>query len=129
MASVGKIDGRYRSYKTKRLEIPGGIFWKPYGSASNGQTAGAPEKSGVPAGMDADLYEYRPPVDLSNGKLRKLAAALGPAYVGRAAIRLHPEQLFEVDRLALGFQFRSALLGRFHQGLLRGWHSPPRRCE
>ena len=31
--------------------------------------------------MDADLYEYRPPVDLSNGKLRKLAAALGPAYV------------------------------------------------
>ncbi len=98
-------------------------------NSSNAVAAGNPDKSGVPAGMDADLYEYRPPVDLSNGKLRKLAAALGPAYVGRAAIRLHPEQLFEVDRLALGFQFRSALLGRFHQGLLRGWHSPPRRCE
>src|SRR6202140_3766577 len=47
----------------------------------NDRTGGAPDKSGVPAGMDADLYEYRPPVDLSNGKLRKLAAALGPAYV------------------------------------------------
>src|SRR6201997_64566 len=31
--------------------------------------------------MDANLYEYRPPVDLSNHRLRKLAAALGPAYV------------------------------------------------
>jgi hypothetical protein len=31
--------------------------------------------------MDANLYAYRPPVDLSKGKLRRLAAALGPAYV------------------------------------------------
>src|SRR5258705_12715056 len=31
--------------------------------------------------MDTNLYEYRPPVDLSNSKLRRLAAALGPAYV------------------------------------------------
>jgi hypothetical protein len=31
--------------------------------------------------MDPSLYEYRPPIDLSNGKLRKLAAALGPAYL------------------------------------------------
>ena len=31
--------------------------------------------------MNADLYQYRPPIDLSNARLRKLAAALGPAYV------------------------------------------------
>lgn len=32
-------------------------------------------------GMDPSLYRYRPPIDLSNERLRKLAAALGPAYV------------------------------------------------
>ena len=32
-------------------------------------------------GIDPSLYRYRPPIDLSNERLRKLAAALGPAYV------------------------------------------------
>jgi hypothetical protein len=41
------------------------------------------------------------------------------ADIGRAAVRLHPEQLLEVDRLALGFELRGALLGRLHQGVLR----------
>jgi hypothetical protein len=40
--------------------------------------------------------------------------ALHVADIGRAAVRLHPEQFLEIDRLALGFQFRSALLGGFH---------------
>ena len=31
--------------------------------------------------MDPRLYQYRPPIDLANARLRKLAAALGPAYV------------------------------------------------
>src|SRR5436309_9416902 len=35
----------------------------------------------TPAGMDPNLYEYRAPIDLANPRLRKLAAALGPAYV------------------------------------------------
>ena len=81
MRRVGSIEERYQSYNIEMLEVTGGMFWKPYGRASNDRTGGAPDKSGVPAGMDADLYEYRPPIDLSNGKLRKLAAALGPAYV------------------------------------------------
>lgn len=81
MTRVGSIDERYQSYNIEMLEITGGMFWKLYSSALNGPTAGAPDRSGVPAGMDADLYEYRPPVDLSNNKLRKLGAALGPAYV------------------------------------------------
>jgi heparanase 1 len=81
MVRVGPINERYQSYNIEMLEVTGGMFWKPYGSASRGQTSGAPDRSGVPAGMDANLYEYRPPVDLSNSKLRKLAAALGPAYV------------------------------------------------
>lgn len=31
--------------------------------------------------MDPDAYQYRPPIDLTNARLRMLAAALGPAYV------------------------------------------------
>ncbi|SDJ48906.1 MULTISPECIES: hypothetical protein [Bradyrhizobium] len=81
MTRVGSINERYQSYNIEMLEVTGGMFWKPYGSASSGQTSGAPDRSGVPAGMDPNLYEYRPPVDLSNRKLRRLAAALGPAYV------------------------------------------------
>jgi len=81
MTRVGSVDERYQSYNIEMLEVTGGMFWKPYGQASSERLAGAPDRSGVPAGMDANLYEYRPPVDLSNGRLRKLAAALGPAYV------------------------------------------------
>src|SRR5258706_16271068 len=69
MTRVGSIDERYQSYNIEMLEVTGGMFWKPYGSTSDGQTAGAPVRSGVPAGMDANLYEYRPPVDLSNSNL------------------------------------------------------------
>jgi heparanase 1 len=31
--------------------------------------------------MDPNLYQYRPPIDLTNPRLLKLAAELGPAYV------------------------------------------------
>ena len=31
--------------------------------------------------MSADLYQYRPPIDLTNRRLRAMAGALGPAYV------------------------------------------------
>ena len=31
--------------------------------------------------LDSSLFQYRSPIDLSNPKLRKLAAGLGPAYV------------------------------------------------
>ena len=31
--------------------------------------------------MNPNMYQYRPPIDLTNPRLRKLAAALGPAYV------------------------------------------------
>jgi hypothetical protein len=31
--------------------------------------------------MDPNAYAYRPPIDLANGRRRKLAAALGPGYV------------------------------------------------
>ncbi|MGO8757287.1 MAG: hypothetical protein ACLQG3_04105 [Terracidiphilus sp.] len=77
MPRVGTIDERFQSYNVEMVEVTGGRFWKPYDS-----TAGTRESGGnQPAGLPASLYEYRKPIDLYNSRLRKLAAALGPAYV------------------------------------------------
>jgi heparanase len=86
MARVGTVDERYQSYNVEMLEVTGGKFWKPYGpelDALLGQKALAADAGGkdTPAGMNPGLYEYRPPIDLGNPRLRTLAAALGPAYV------------------------------------------------
>ena len=43
MTRLGTIDERYQSYNIEMLEVTGGMFWKPYGSASNepnGQRSG-----------------------------------------------------------------------------------------
>jgi hypothetical protein len=67
MPRIGTVDERFQSYNVEMIEVTGGRFWKPYGSsASDGHS---------------DLYEYRTPIDLTNSRLRRLAAALAPAYV------------------------------------------------
>lgn len=87
MKPVGTIDERYQSYNIEMLEVTGGRFWKPYRDigARTAKTAGEslPERQAgnAPAGMNPDLYQYRPPIDLSNRRLRAMARALGPAYV------------------------------------------------
>jgi heparanase len=63
MARVATIDPRFQSYNIEMVEVTGGRFWRPY-------------RDGVPP-----LFAYRKPIDLSNARLRKLAAALGPAYL------------------------------------------------
>jgi hypothetical protein len=74
---VGTIDERFQSYNIEMVEVTGGRFWKPYASTA----AAAPTNANQPTGMDPSLYEYRKPIDLYNSRLRKLASALGPAYV------------------------------------------------
>ncbi|HEY4011314.1 MAG TPA: hypothetical protein VGM11_14260 [Acidobacteriaceae bacterium] len=80
LPKITTVDPRFQSYNIEMLEVTGGRFWKPYHSA-----AAAPQPSAAaaptPPGMNPDLYAYRPPKDLSNPRLRKLAAALGPAYL------------------------------------------------
>ena len=78
MAKVATVDPRFQSYNVEMVEVIGGRFWKPYGSK-----AAAPEsKAGAtPGGIDPALFEQRKPIDLSNQRLRKLAAAFGPAYI------------------------------------------------
>lgn len=87
MARVGIIDERFQSYNVEMLELTGGKFWKPYkdiaklvaraSAASDSKAQGGD----APAGMSPDLYQYRPPIDLANPRLRAMAAALGPAYL------------------------------------------------
>lgn len=59
--AVATVDRRFQSYNVEMVEVTGGEFWKPYDSG--------PGKV------------VRPPIDLSSPKLRKLASALGPAYI------------------------------------------------
>ena len=82
MQRIGTVDERFQSYNVEMLEVTGGKFWKPYSSLAK-ETAAPVASSGdsMPTGMDPNLYEYRPPVNLANARLRKLARALGPAYV------------------------------------------------
>jgi len=77
MPRVGTIDERFQSYNIEMVEVTGGRFWKPYGSKVEEKRPDANQ----PSGMDASLYEYRSPINLSHERLRKLAAAVGPAYV------------------------------------------------
>jgi hypothetical protein len=71
---LATIDERFQSYNLEMIEVTGGNFWKPYASAS------APSAPGA-AGVNSELYAYRAPIDLTNLRLRMLAAALAPAYV------------------------------------------------
>jgi len=79
MARGTTVDSRFQSYNVEMVEITGGRFWKPYASAA--ESAPAHPELATPGGVDPSLYQYRPPLDLSNARLRKLAAALGPAYI------------------------------------------------
>ncbi len=68
MKKVGTVDTRFQSYNVEMAEIIGGKFWKPYAPLNSAPSPGSP-------------FEQRNPIDLGNSRLRKLAAALGPAYV------------------------------------------------
>lgn len=92
MPRIGTIDERYLSYNVEMAEVIGGNFWKPYKTvgkdvqpATSAPAASISGGAGPQAGQDATMFEARPPIeppiDLTNTRLRKLAAALGPAYV------------------------------------------------
>jgi hypothetical protein len=83
MARLGTIDEGFQSFNIEMVEVTGGKFWKPYhdvGTKPPVPTIANPAGV-VPAGMDPSLYQYRPPIDLANPRLRALAGALAPAYM------------------------------------------------
>lgn len=67
LPATGTVHPRFQSYNIEMVEVTGGRFWKPY-------------RLGPPASPE-DRYAYRPPLDLANPRLVRLAAALGPAIV------------------------------------------------
>ena len=88
MRQVATTDPRFQSYNVEMAEVIGGNFWKPYGQRgqnahSGGQQIHAADSSGggLQAGQDPTMFEPRRPINLTNPRLRKLTAALGPAYV------------------------------------------------
>jgi heparanase len=83
MPRIGAVDERFYSYNIEMAEVTGGNFWRPYHNQSStaAQARKPAESASTPAGMDPNIYQYRPHIDLSNPRLRELASALGPAYV------------------------------------------------
>ena len=87
MPRVGKVDDRFQSYNVEMVEVTGGRFWAPYkkGASSGSSSSATPSNQTVlPQSLSAaseDMFAMRPPIDLYNARLRKLAAALAPAYV------------------------------------------------
>lgn len=78
---LGTVNERFQSYNIEAVEVTGGRFWKPYGASGQNTSSGTKDSAAQSAGIAGDLFQYRPPIDLSNKRLRILAGALGPAYV------------------------------------------------
>jgi hypothetical protein len=68
LKAIGTIDSRFQSYNIEMVEVTGGRFWKPYPRS-------------LRAIDERNRYSDRPPIELANARLRKLAAALSPAYL------------------------------------------------
>jgi heparanase 1 len=81
MPRIGTVDERFQSYNIEMVEVTGGRFWKPYAKKPEARLSTLRDGSDTQEHKDADLYQYRPPIDLTNARLRTLAAALGPAYL------------------------------------------------
>ncbi|WP_426435351.1 hypothetical protein [Bradyrhizobium genosp. P] len=69
MPRIAVVDPRFQSYNIEMVEVTGGRFWKPYAA------------TGALADEKVDRFAERSPLDLHDIRLRKLAAALSPAYL------------------------------------------------
>jgi Glycosyl hydrolase family 79, N-terminal domain len=81
LSRLGTIDARFQSYNVEMVEVTGGRFWKPYAASASTPSAHDANAGNIPVGGNPDLFAYREPIDLSNRRLRTLAAALAPAYL------------------------------------------------
>ena len=83
LPKLGTVDARYLSYNIEMVEVTGGRFWKPYNSPppTEAEKQKAQNDPNQQVGISPTMFQYRPPIDLANPRLRKLAEALGPSYV------------------------------------------------
>ncbi|UPK37397.1 hypothetical protein IVB18_08895 [Bradyrhizobium sp. 186] len=85
LKAIGTVDARFQSYNIEMVEVTGGRFWKPYPKTTR-------------AFDQRDRYSTRPPVDLANARLRRLAAALSPAYLRVSGTWANATFLADTDR-------------------------------
>ena len=69
MRRIATVDPRFQSYNIEMVEVTGGRFWKPYGTTD------------TQGGATTERFAQRAPIDLGDVRLRRLAAALSPAYL------------------------------------------------
>lgn len=82
MQKTGEVSSRYLGFNIEAVEVTGGRFWKPF--PRPGKTSSATDEAAKPGTGPlggSDPYQYRSPIDLTNPKLRKLAAALAPSHL------------------------------------------------
>jgi len=94
MPAISTVEVRYQSYNIEMAEVVGGNFRKPYdqksGKESNKKSL-TPEPTPAPPASNSGIaplrigqgtmFQLRPPINLTDARLRKLLTALGPAYV------------------------------------------------
>lgn len=99
---LGDVDERFQSFNVEMVEVTGGRFWAPYAAASQAAAqaaqaaatqaappAGSKKREGFTALGDQQsmqafaqtLFQYRPPLDMDNQRLRNLTKPLAPAYM------------------------------------------------
>jgi heparanase 1 len=103
MKKIGTVDERYQSYNVEMAEVTGGSFWKPYatsGASPSPTVSTAASSASVPGGMNPSIYQFRPPIDLTNVRRRKLTAALGPAYIRVSGTWANTTFFFNKDGVA-----------------------------
>jgi hypothetical protein len=65
---IGIVAERFASYNIEMVEVTGGNCWKPYHrqSAAAAQATEPAQSASTPSGMNPNMYQYRPPIDLAN---------------------------------------------------------------
>ena len=88
MPAVGMVDDRYQSFNVEMMRVVGADYGKPYDKKSpanpgSNSARTTPDSDGTAQQTDrGNMFESRrPPINLADRRLRKLAAALGPAYI------------------------------------------------
>ena len=81
LRQIGTIDERYQSYNIEMIEVVGGKWWAPYPSSGITIASATAQPAPIASGISPSAMSARPPLNLADGRLRKLAGALSPAYV------------------------------------------------
>jgi heparanase 1 len=92
MATIGIIDPVYQSYNVEMVSVIGGDWWTPYDRMASAPASGASTASGI----SNAAFSKRPPLDLADPRLRRLAAALSPAYM-RVSDKWANSTYFQID--------------------------------